>query len=663
MWYGTLFFLCVAVYGNSQESSRVSSGMAPVSTPAALLKLIDSATARSHAEPDQALSLLQEVKRESERQTFTLGTGRSLLEAGIIWSGKGMVNEAELALQQALPVLMFSPDGKSYVPHVIAALGKVYSLKADYETAINYYYESIDMAARIAPGANLDYVYANLAAVLVQVGRNTESVRSYLKKAEQSALLHNDSVLLAKVYNNMGFASNSRKTWDSSRFYFNRSLVIARQKNIPVSEHLALTNIGITYLEQNNPQQALPYLREAHEIRASIPGYNRNLALGALGQTYVLLGDYTRAESVLMRQYNEAVAMDKPGNIRTAHFYLSKLYVAKKDYAKAYEHANAYIDVNNAIGGAEIIRHVNQQEVRFRTAEKDKDLLEKKLLIERQQKDLERKNRWITLIVAATIITLLLVFLLIKNYRTRQRLMKHKMDNLEQQREIERLKADTEGEERERTRIARELHDGIGGLISAAQINMRTLGKEHLALKDSDIYRSTSEILEEVGTELRKTAHNLMPSVLLHRNIEEAITVFCNYIKQTRSIHFELQFYGDFNLLPDSYKIAVYRIVQELVHNVVKHAQADAVLVQLVFQQPVMSITIEDNGAGFDYAGGTDRKGLGLKNIEERVQSIHGSLSIDSMPGKGTSVYIELEIPEESPDTPLKRKQQGRIIR
>ncbi len=144
------------------------------------------------------------------------------------------------------------------------------------------------------------------------------------------------------------------------------------------------------------------------------------------------------------------------------------------------------------------------------------------------------------MIVSATIIALLLVFLLIKSYRSRQRLMKHKMDNLEQQREIERLKADTEGEERERARIARELHDGIGGLIAAAQINMRTLGKEHQALKTSELYNSTGHILEEVGTELRKTAHNLMPSVLLHRNIEEAITVFCNYIRQTQSLHFDL---------------------------------------------------------------------------------------------------------------------------
>jgi two-component system NarL family sensor kinase len=646
--YFTVLFMLCALYCNAQdEGNRFSSGMRIQRPQAVILRLIDSAAAFVQTDPDLAISLLQEAREQSNWQSYTLGTGRSLLEQGTAWINKGLVTEAEQALQQAIPALSASPDGKKYMPHAIAALGKLYSVKAEYETAIKYYYESIALAEKSVPEANLDYVYNNLAGVLTQIGRNTESVWAYLDKAEHSAIARKDSLLLAKVYNNMGFASNSRKTWDSSRFYFNRCLLIAQQKKVPVMEHLALTNIGITYLEQNNPKEALPYLEKANTIKAAVPSYNSNLALGALGQTYVLLGDYTKAEPILMRQYREAVAQKQSSNIRTAHYYLSQLYGAKKDYNKAYEHAAAYIEINNTLSGAEIIRNVNQEEVKFRTAEKDKDLLQKKLLIERQQRDLERKNRWIAITAGAIIIFVLLVFLVIKSYRSRQRLMKHKMDNLEQQREIERLKADTEGEERERARIARELHDGIGGLISAAQINMRTLGKEHQILKDSEIYLGTGKILEEVGMELRKTAHNMMPSVLLHRNIEEAITVFCNYIKQNKSLHFDLQFYGDFNRLPDSYKVAVYRIVQELIHNVVKHAQATSVLVQLMSQESVMSITIEDNGIGFEPKSTKGKKGQGLKNIEERVKPINGSFSIDSMPGKGTSVYIELEIPDD----------------
>ncbi len=644
--YCILLWLCFALAASAQEpKERLSSGMRTVLDQGIIGKVIDSAVALSFSDPDAALLLLSETQAQSAWQAYAAGAGRSLLESSVIYLNLGLTGKAAPSLEQALVLLQGTPAGRQYIPHVIAAQGRLHAARSEYETAIRYYYESINTAAKIAPEANLDYVYCNLAGVLTQIGRTPESVWAYLDKAERSALQRKDSALLARVYNNMGFASNTRKTWDSSRVYFNRSLSIARLKQLPVYEHLALTNIGITYLEEAKPRQALPYLVAANNITATLPAYSTNLSLGALGQAYVLLGDYAKAEPILQRQYNDAVTQKQPGNVRTAHYYLAQLYGARKDYDKAYQHAKAYIDLNNTLSGEEIIKHVNEEEVKFRTAEKDKDLLLKKLQIERQQKDLERKNRWITIAVALVVIVLLLVFFTLKSYRSRQRLMRQKMDNLEQQREIERLKADTEGEERERARIARELHDGIGGLVAAAQINMRTLGKEVYIVNDSETYRSTRQILEEVGTELRKTAHNLMPSVLLHRNMEEAISVFCNYIRQTQRLHFDLQCYGDFNLLPDSYKVTVYRIVQELIHNIVKHAQASSVLVQLMFQPPLLSITIEDNGKGFEPDLVHNDKGLGLKNIEERVQSIRGSFSIDSTPGKGTSVYIELEIP------------------
>jgi two-component system NarL family sensor kinase len=506
------------------------------------------------------------------------------------------------------------------------------------------------MADKMEPPVNVDYVYNNLAAVLTQIGRETQSAWYYLEKAEKSAIGHKDFVLLTKVMNNKGFACNARKMWDSSLYYFNRSLQLSRKQQLQEAEYLALMNIAIVLLEQKKPEKALPYLQQAQQIQGHVHPAYKNMLYGALGLTYLLLGDYKKAEPLLLAEYNGAVARNNRSNMKEAHYNLYRLYGATKDYQKAYEHANGYITINNTIGGDEIIRNVNQEEVRFRTAEKDQDLLEKRLIIEKQEKSLERKNRWISIIVSSAIIFLLLVFVVVKSYHNRQKMMKQKMSNLQQQKEIERLKANIEGEESERTRIARELHDGIGGLISAAQLNMRTLGKESPGIKASETFRSTTSILEEAAGELRKTAHNMMPSVLLRQNMEGAITAFCNYIRQGRQLAIDVQCYGNFETLPDSYRIAIYRIVQELSNNVAKHSEATAALVQLMFQQPVMSITIEDNGKGFDPDNILNKKnGMGLKNVMERVKSMNGTISLDTMPGKGTSVYIELEIPGAVP--------------
>jgi len=224
--------------------------------------------------------------------------------------------------------------------------------------------------------------------------------------------------------------------------------------------------------------------------------------------------------------------------------------------------------------------------------------------------------------------------------------MKQKFYSLQQRREIERLKATIEGEEKERNRIARDLHDGIGGLIAAVQINVRALGKEIHSLQNSDMYHDTNDILEEASTELRKTAHNMLPSVLLHQSLEEAINDFCRYVRQDKRLDIDAQTHGDMNLLPDSYKITIYRIIQELIHNIVKHAHASQVLVQLVLEHPLLSITIEDDGIGFELKDGGCDKGIGLTNIRTRVENMQGAFSIDTAPGKGCSVYIELDIPE-----------------
>ncbi|WP_118950605.1 ATP-binding protein [Taibaiella helva] len=651
-------FLLLSCGSYAQErTGLLRSGISSAAGAASAMRQIDSAVALAARAPDQALELLHTVRAGNESRLSALVNGRALLEEGNILTLGGRVEEGERALREAIAYLLLAPEGRQYIPHAVAGLGKRYAVKSDYENAIRYFYKSIAMAEAATPGANMDYVYNNLAGILTQVGRNTEGVWDYLDKAEHSAIQRKDDLLLAKVYNNKGFAWNTRKAWDSSRYYFGLSLALSQTARLPFTEHLALTNTGITYLEQNRPAEALPYLLAADSIHAGVPGYNRNLNTAALGHAYLLLKDYKRAEKILLEQYREAERQQQAGNVRAARYYLARLYGSRGDYRKAYENAQAYIDLNNSLSGDEIIRHVNQEEVRFRTAEKDKDLLRKTVQIERQQKDLERKNRWIAIVVGAIIIAFLLLLLIVKGYRSRQKLLKHQMDNMAQQKEIERLKAETEVEERERARIARELHDGIGGLVSAAQLNIRALEKEHIYLKDSEVYLSTSRIFTEVGSELRKTAHNMMPSVLLQRNMEEAISIFCNYIRQNKSLHFDLQCYGDFALLPDSYKIAIYRMVQELVHNVVKHAHAVSVLVQLMFQQPVMSITIEDDGVGFDPEAVTD-KGLGLKSMAERVKYLNGSFSIDSQPGKGASVYIELEIPEagcNSPDPKTRR--------
>lgn len=618
----------------------------------AILKQIDQTRILAKDHPDSALFLTEQYLQHSQELGFSYGIGMALSQKGLLLVAKNRYQEGEEMLLSAISYLKESGShNEREISYICSNIGTIYMAKDDYEKASAYYYQSIAVGESAQPPVNMGHVYSNLGGLLTQLGRDPRSVNYYLDKAKKAALAHNDYALLSKVYNNKGFSFNSKKQWDSSLYYFNKVAQISREHQLSEAEFLSQLNIGIVYLEKKEPRTAIPHLLEARSLQSYAKPNHSNMLLGALGNAYLQMGDYQQAESLLLEQYRQAIESGRQATRRDAHYNLSRLYGATKAYDQAYRHAWSYIMLNNDLGGEEIIQNVNKQEVSFRTAEKDRDLLEKKLIIEAQKRSIEQKNRWLVIIISGTIIFLLLLLIVIKTYRSRQRHMKQKFYALQQRREIERLKATIEGEERERNRIARDLHDGIGGLIAAVQINVRALGKEIHILQSSDMYHDTNEILEEASTELRKTAHNMLPSVLLHQSLEDAINDFCRYVKQDKRLDIDAQMHGDMNLLPDSYKITIYRIVQELIHNIIKHAHATQVLVQLVLELPLFSITIEDNGIGFDLKDKVYDKGIGLTNIRTRVENMQGAFSLDTEPGKGCSVYIELDIPKDAAAT------------
>jgi signal transduction histidine kinase len=227
-----------------------------------------------------------------------------------------------------------------------------------------------------------------------------------------------------------------------------------------------------------------------------------------------------------------------------------------------------------------------------------------------------------------------------RNNRQKQKLQSERIRNFEQQQKIEHLHSKMQGEEEERSRIARELHDGVNVLLSATKMNYAALGKEHKGLPDTKTYGEIMDLLNNMGMELRTITYKLVPELLIQQSLPDAIETFCELIQKGNNLHIELQTYGSFTALPPELCFAVYRIVQELVHNIVKHAHATQVLIALVHQDELLRLTVEDNGNGFDPEKTT--KGLGLKSIKSRVKDIDGNITFSSQKDEGTSVEIEV---------------------
>jgi signal transduction histidine kinase/ligand-binding sensor domain-containing protein len=242
-------------------------------------------------------------------------------------------------------------------------------------------------------------------------------------------------------------------------------------------------------------------------------------------------------------------------------------------------------------------------------------------------------------IISAVIIGLLLVILGIRFYFRRQLKLRTRELQLEQN---VRMNAIFETEEKERKRIAGELHDGLGQLLSTARLNVSGFGETSDA-RNNVLFRNSLQLLDQACEEVRNISHNMMPGALIRMGLMTAVNELIIKINDTEkvTVHFDTNLETRLN---ETVEISVYRIVQEALNNMVKHSQAKNISLQLMRTTSSLEIRITDDGKGFDVSRIGESKGLGWKNMYSRVETLRGTIHIDSSPGKGTEIFITIPL-------------------
>ncbi|QEC72080.1 sensor histidine kinase [Arachidicoccus ginsenosidivorans] len=206
------------------------------------------------------------------------------------------------------------------------------------------------------------------------------------------------------------------------------------------------------------------------------------------------------------------------------------------------------------------------------------------------------------------------------------------------------------GQEQERSRLARDLHDGVGGLLSGVKLRLSSMkGNFYLPEESAISLQGIIGQLDNSIQELRRVSHNMMPEALIKYGLKEALENYTDYIQSSGALQIQLQLYGLEHRLNQDTEIILYRIVQELLTNVIKHAQATNVLLQFIRNNDRFTLTVEDNGKGFDKDPEGAKNGAGLSNINARVAYLNGNMDINTAPGKGCSITIEGAIRQNTP--------------
>jgi signal transduction histidine kinase len=241
-----------------------------------------------------------------------------------------------------------------------------------------------------------------------------------------------------------------------------------------------------------------------------------------------------------------------------------------------------------------------------------------------------------SLLIFITFLSGLLIFV----FQFRKKEILHK-----QEKQLIALNSLLEGQELERSRMAKDLHDGVGGILSSIKLNLTSMkGNQIIDENDVHIFNRSLIQLDNAIKEMRRIAHNMMPEALLKFGINEAVKDFCDDLNSNKVIKVKFIPVNNFQIPLKTTEVMIFRIIQELVNNSLKHANPKNILIQFSENNNRLFLIVEDDGIGFDTTTLASKKGTGIKNIQSRVEILKGSILIESETARGTTATIEIPI-------------------
>ncbi len=501
-----------------------------------------------------------------------------------------------------------------------------------FEDALENLHKALDYFRETKTNDRIALILLNIGSAYSSMGNMDRSI-SYTLQAIEIFRTLGDTVSEAMCYYNLCSGMNRYDFDPQGLEYGRKALKLFRQADHSYYTCCALQLLCRIMLNGNNDKKYV-----AHDD--TIAKYNTE----AMTIAQKLNNDYLKMRSLIVeaqlglkteknlpqthRYAREALALADTSDKVTMSTIYELLMLSSISLDSNRDSVGAYYillrSCTDDIGTEEWKGKMTEMEVKYETEKKE-------LKITALEKE---KQLYIWLgIAGGTTLLLALAFFII-----RQRLIQQKVARLEQEKQLIATQAVLDGETAERTRLARDLHDGLGGMLSVVKLNLNDM-KNGVSIESEDVMRFDRVVglLDESMRELRRVAHNMMPDSLTRYGLRVSLNDFCNSIPGAIFNH-----YGNDERLDPKLEVMIYRTVHELVNNALKHAGAAEIIVQMVQEPDRVSITVQDDGRGFDPAAPTS--GTGLNNIRNRVGSYNGHMDVYSEPGKGTEVNVEFKL-------------------
>lgn len=589
-------------------------------------------------EPEKAKYYYKQAGRLSEKINYPLGVIQYLNNyTGVLT----MQDQYDLALKMNLKAVAIARkiNDSVSIGKTLFNTGTSYRNLAQYEEASKYYEEGKKIFAKVGnPDIEarsndiLQILYYELGQYDKAIDYGENAV-TYLRKID-------DKYWLCFSLSNLGMSYEKKKNHKKALLLFKESLAIGKKINNLEAVAAQMQNIASIYFSLGEYDKLQPYYSKALELYTNL-GSSEGMSISFRGLSlyYLSKNQLDTAEEFSKKSLKVLNKKNSPFQHRKILETLSNISYAKHDMKTAEKYLALSEIIGDSIANEKIKRNILELEKKYQTEKKD-------ALLKLQKAEIKHKQFLNYLFGGFAIVLLLSSYLLYKNFTAKRRINEQKIIQLETEKQLTASEAVLKGEDQERTRIAKDLHDGLGGMLSGIKYSFNTMkGNLIMTPDNAQAFNKSMDMLDQSIKEMRRVAHNMMPEALIRFGIDAALRDYCTEINNSGAVKAIYQSMGmEKVVFEQNIAIAIYRIVQELLNNSLKHAEATELIVQLFYENSKLIVNVEDNGKGFDTAILNYSKGIGWGNIQSRVDYLKGKLDIQTEANKGTSVHIEINI-------------------
>ena len=434
---------------------------------------------------------------------------------------------------------------------------------------------------------------------------------------------------------------NGRKTAIKN---LHKSIRLAQQINDKNIECSIKANLALAFQGEEQLDSAIYYYQEI------IPYFKSEDRNDKLLNLYINLGDLYEIDHNYENSinfYNKALSLSEETQSKEANALIKRSlagsYLSLKNYKKSASLYNDYVTLNDSISELANSEKLSELQAKYDLAQKEKEIAQKEVANERMQK--------ISIFLGGLAIVVGLLGLGFYYRQKKRRIIAEQAESIEKQRADTLLKnqqlisidAMISGQEQERQKVAQELHDDLGSTMTTIRLYFDNIRNDQ-SKENATMFDRTNDLLEEAYDKIRNMSHVKNQGIVASKGLIPAVESLASKISKSKKLNVEVIHYGLDKALDNSFELKIFRIIQELLNNVVKHADATNCFINLTSYENQLNIMIEDDGKGFHYVPQPNNDGIGLYSIEQRIDHMEGTFQVDSAVGRGTTINIDVPL-------------------